>query len=432
MKKRVLILLILVIPFVSGLKGQKVLTLKECYEMAVAITPIAAEREAYSQISALKDKNLSKSWLPTLDAGGSFLYNSSVVDMGVILGSLPIPGIADAIKPLPHEQYKITVDINQVIYDGGAVRNAKALEKADLSINRKQTETDLYKLRSQINTCYFNLLLLKRKRELLNNYLELIGKRIESLQSALSNGVITKSDIDVLTSEKINLIQQLSENETLKGSLLKILSSLTGSEIDSSTELILPAAWNKMTRELSRPELELYDLRKEQLSAGLKVLESKRMPKAFGFATLGYGNPPGNNFFKDEFAPYYMLGASIKWNIFDWNKTRNEKQLINLQQGILEKRKSDLTENLNRLLEAKNAEIVNLNSMLESDTALIAIRKRITGTSESQYENGTITATEFLNALNSERQAMINYEIHKINLAMVRIEYLNIRGKEIE
>jgi outer membrane protein TolC len=274
--------------------------------------------------------------------------------------------------------------------------------------------------------------LLKRKRELLNNYLELIGKRIESLQSALSNGVITKSDIDVLTSEKINLIQQLSENETLKGSLLKILSSLTGSEIDSSTELILPAAWNKMTRELTRPELELYDLRKEQLSAGLKVLESKRMPKAFGFATLGYGNPPGNNFFKDEFAPYYMIGASIKWNIFDWNKTRNEKQLINLQQVILENRKSDLTENLNRLLEAKNAEIVNLNSMLESDTALIAIRKRITGTAESQYENGTITATEFLNALNSERQAMINYEIHKINLTMVRIEYLNISGKEIE
>jgi outer membrane protein TolC len=290
----------------------------------------------------------------------------------------------------------------------------------------------LYKLRSQINTCYFNLLLLKRKRELLNNYLELIGKRIESLQSALSNGVITKSDIDVLTSEKINLIQQLSENETLKGSLLKILSSLTGSEIDSSTELILPAAWNKMTREFTRPELELYDLRKEQLSAGLKVLESKRMPKAFGFATVGYGNPPGNNFFKDEFAPYYMIGASIKWNIFDWNKTRNEKQLINLQQVILENRKSDLTENLNRLLEAKNAEIVNLNSMLESDTALIVIRKRITGTAESQYENGTITATEFLNALNSERQAMINYEIHKINLTMVRIEYLNISGKEIE
>jgi hypothetical protein len=34
--------------------------------------------------------------------------------------------------------------------------------------------------------------------------------------------------------------------------------------------------------------------------------------------------------------------------------------------------------------------------------------------------------------MNSERQALINYEIHKINLALARIEYLNISGKEIE
>ena len=156
------------------------------------------------------------------------------------------------------------------------------------------------------------------------------------------------------------------------------------------------------------------------------------MPKAFGFATLGYGNPPGSDFFRDEFAPYYILGASIKWNIFDWNKTKNEKQMINFQQGIIENRKSDLTDNLNRMLEAKNAEIVNLKNMLESDTVLITLRKRITASAESQYENGNITATELLNEMNSERQALINYEIHKINLAMAKIEYMNISGKEIE
>jgi outer membrane protein TolC len=432
MKKRILILFILIIPFVSGLKGQKVLTLKECYEMAMAATPITAEREAYSQISAVKDKNLSNGWLPTLDASGSFIYNSSVVDMTDVLGAIPIPGIADLIQPLPHEQYKLTVDINQVIYDGGAIKGARALEKADLNINEKQTETDLYKLRGQINSYYFNLLLLNRQKELLQNYLELINKRITSLNSALASGVILKSDIDVITSEKINLEQQLIENGIRKASFLKILANLTGTEIDTSTEFVIPASEEKLTGELTRPELQIFDLRKEQLDASRQVIQSKRIPKAFGFATLGYGNPPGSNFFKDEFAPYYILGAGVKWNIFDWNKTKNEKQLISLQQGILENRKSDLMENLNRLLESKNAEIVNLNSMLESDTALIAIRKRITGTAESQYENGTITATELLNAMNSERQAMINYEIHKINLAMAKIEYLNISGKDIE
>jgi outer membrane protein TolC len=164
----------------------------------------------------------------------------------------------------------------------------------------------------------------------------------------------------------------------------------------------------------------------------MKVIESKRLPKAIGFATLGYGNPPGSNFFKNEFAPYYVLGASIKWNIFDWNKAKNEKQIISFQQGILDNRKNDLTDNLKRLLEAKNSEIESLKALIDRDSELITLRKKITASAESQYQNGIITATEYLNELNTERQAVINYEIHKINLSMARIEYLNISGKEIE
>jgi outer membrane protein TolC len=393
---------------------------------------LASEKKGYTDISKLKDENLVMGWLPTLDANGSLIYNSSVVDLSGVLGSLPIPGIANAIKPLPNEQYKITLDINQVIYDGGAIKGARALEKADLSINEKQTETDLYKLRGQINGYYFNLLLLARQNELLNNYLEIIKKRITSMQSAVNNGVIIKSDVDVLTSEKINIEQQLAENEIRKSSLIKILSDLTGNKIEASTELILPSISGELSNELSRPELQLFDLRKEQLAAGMKVIESKRLPKAIGFATLGYGNPPGSNFFKNEFAPYYVLGASIKWNIFDWNKAKNEKQIISFQQGILDNRKNDLTDNLKRLLEAKNSEIESLKALIDRDSELITLRKKITASAESQYQNGIITATEYLNELNTERQAMINYEIHKINLSMARIEYLNISGKEIE
>ena len=432
MKKRVLTLLIVLISGGVSLQAQKILTLKECYDRAMTVNALASEKKSYSDISRLKDANLVKGWLPTLDANGSFIYNSSVIDMSGVLSGLPIPGIAGAIKPLTHEQYKITVDINQVIYDGGAIKGARELEKADLNVNQKQTETDLYKLREQINSFYFNLLLLSRQKDLLNNYLEIIKKKLGSIQSGINNGVILMSDEDVLTSEKIKIEQQLAENEIRKISFLKILSDLTGDKIDSSTEFVQPLVPGAPTDEISRPDLQLFDLRKEQLAAGIKVIDSKRMPKAFGFATLGYGNPPGSNFFKNEFAPYYLVGAGVKWNIFDWNKTRNERQIISYQQTIIENRKNDLTDNLKRLLESKNSEILSLKTLIETDTELITLRKRITATAESQYQNGTITATDYLNELNSERQADINYEIHKINLALSRIEYVNISGKEIE
>lgn len=432
MNRITLAFIILIIPWIAEGQNGHTLTLKDCYAKAETASALAGEKDSYRRIWELKDKNLSRAWLPTLDASGNLVYNSEVIDIGNSLGSLPIPGIADAIKPLPHEQYKVNVDINQVIYDGGAIKGARSIEKAGLLINEKQAETDLYKLRSQINTYYFNLLLLDRQEELLGNYLAIVTKRIASMQSGVENGVILRTDIDVMTTEKIKLEQQIRENHIRRESLLKILSGLTATEIDPSTELVMPSFGTDTTFVITRPELEIFDLRKDQLDASLQVINSRRMPKAFGFATLGYGNPPGNNFFRDEFAPYYILGAGIKWNIFDWNKAKTEKQIIGLQHVIIENRQTDLTDNLSRMLEAKMAEISSLSVLLETDLELISLRKRITASAESQYENGTITATELLNEITAEKQVLINHEIHRINLAMAQADYYNISGKETE
>jgi outer membrane protein TolC len=412
--------------------GQKVLSLKECYESAYATNALAGEKSDYSEISSLKDKNLKSAWLPELNLNANAAYNSSVVDLSSALGSIPIPGIQNAIIPVPHDQYKITLDINQTIYDGGAIKRSRDVEKADNKVNQAQTETDLYKLRSQVNTLFFNLLLLGRQKDLLKDYYNLISKRLNSVKSGVENGVLLKSDADVLTSEKINLSQQISENKIRRISMLKNLSDLTGTAVDTTTVLVFPEDMETEDEEISRPELLLLDMKKEQLDAGEKMLSSGRMPKAFGFATLGYGNPPGNNFFKDKFDTYYMVGAGIRWNIFDWNKTQNEKQIISIRKNIVQQRKTDITDNLKIQMEAKRAEIENLISLSKSDDELITLRKRISASAESQYQNGIVTATEYLNILNSERQALINAEIHKINLALAKTEYLNIIGKEIE
>jgi hypothetical protein len=103
-----------------------------------------------------------------------------------------------------------------------------------------------------------------------------------------------------------------------------------------------------------------------------------------------------------------------------------------LQKNILENRKKDLTDNISRQLEIKKAEIINLEKLAESDKELAELRKRITASAESQHQNGIITATEYLHIMNSEKQTLINSEIHKINLSLARIEYLNIIGKEVE
>lgn len=432
MKIRYLALLVLLGSNLRAQEKSDIITLGRCYEGAYRVSSIAGEGNTNSEIWQLKDRNLSKGWLPVIDANGTFIYNSSVVDMSAALGALPIPGITDLIRPLPHEQYKVTLDVNQLLYDGGAIKSARAVEKAELEINIKQTETDLYKLRSQINSYFFNILLLERQHELLTNFVNLLDKRLKTMQSAVDNGILLATDMDIIRAEKLKTGQQIAENRIRLASFKKILTELCGIKTDNPGRLVFPEIDINEATEFKRPELALFELRSDQLNASLGLLASKRLPKAFGFASLGYGNPPGNNFFKDEFAPYYILGAGVKWNIFDWNKARTEKNVITLQQSILENRKTDLEQNLERLLEVKRSEISSIEMLLSTDTELIEIRKKIAATAESQYENGIITATELLNEITLEKNALISFELHKVTLAMAKVEYLNISGQEID
>ena len=414
------------------LYSQQSVTLKTCYEKALSNHSMSSDKKVYEDIWQKKDMNLESAWLPTIDVNANFVYNSEVIDMSSAFASIPIPGFADNIKSMPNEQYKMTMDINQVIYDGGAIKGSRQLEKATLAVNEQQTEAEIYKIKSQVNSCYFNILLLRKQGDLLNNYLSEINNRLRMLASAVNNGVTLKTDIDVFMSEKIKLEQQISENRIKRNSLLSILADITGIAFTSDEAFIMPATMTALPDEITRPELKVFDLTKDQIGAGEAILQSRRLPKASGFATLGYGNPPGNNFFKDSFSPYYVIGAGLKWNIYDWNRVKNEKQVITLQEGLIDSKKKDLTLTLQRQLDAKKAEIEALKSQIESDPELIALRKRISSASLSQYENGTITATEYLTQVNNEKQVIINAEVHQISLAMATTEYYNISGKEIE
>ncbi len=431
MKKALLILSGFLLMGIISVNAQQVITLKDCYIKACKNTPLSSEKETYKSIWQVQTKNIEKTWLPTLDVNGSFIYNSSVVDLSDVMGALPVPGISDFIKPLPHEQYKITLDINQLLYDGGYVQKAKMLEEANFRISEKQVETDLYKIRNQVNQCYFNILLHDRQHDLLNNFLDLLNKKLASVNSAIENGILLKTDADVLMAEKIKTVQQITEIAIRKESMLKVLEDITGFKLDNTVRFETPLVIAGISDEIKRPELQIFDLRKEQMNATLELIQSKRMPRIFGFTTFGYGNPPGSNFFKDEFAPFAVVGAGVKWNIYDWNKTAGEKKVVSYQQQLIDTRKSDLEDNLRRLILAKDAEIESTEALLNADARIIELRSRISRTAESQYENGVITATEMMMELNAEKQALVNYEIHKINLVLAKVERLNLMGIEI-
>lgn len=407
-------------------RPQKSITLWQCYDSAAAVSPLAGERDIYAGMTLLRDRNLEASWFPTLDLGGTFNYQSDVVDMSELLGSVPLP--PGSLPTIPHEQYRATVDVSQVIWDGGVTRSAREVERIVSELNMQQNDADLYRLREQVNNYFFSILLVRSQAEVISVLISELDARIREVLSGVENGVVTPVTLDVLRAEKIRAEQSAAELGRRHDALARALEQITGLTDLKFAWLVLPENLVTGNEAIDNPDLRIFDTRSRQLELSKDLLKSQRMPKLFGFAQAGYGNPPGNNFLSDKADVYYSVGAGIKWNIWDWNKNSNDRRSLTLQQHLLDIRKSAAEQGLQRLLTLKMAEIESLRDAADRDEELIALRGSIAAAAASQLRNGTITGSQYMTELNAEKQAVIAAAARKISIARAETEYLYITG----
>lgn len=431
MNKTIISLFVAILSLTGFISAQEAFTLQGCYNDAITSHPLNKQIQTQQEIWRLNDKTILSGWYPTINANANITYNTNVVDMNDLFESLPIPGGLGQIDGMPHDQYKLTVDINQVIWDGGTIKHSRKYEEKSKLINQKNVEIELYKTRENINQTYFGIILQKHHQELLKTYLELFKERIKSSESAIENGIILSTEKSAILAEKMKIEQQLLESEIKLRALCNILADICGKEVDPEDDFILPDIVLPSNQVINRLELNVLKLGLDRLEEGKDLINTKRLPKAFGFATMGYGSPPGLDFFNNSFGTYAVFGAGIKWNIFDWNNSKRNRQKIDLNKTIISSGMKNLEDNIRRAIINKQSEITSMESILVTDKDLIELRKAISVTSESQFNNGTITATEYMAVLNLEKEAVLSYTIHKINLLKAKVEYLNISGNEI-
>jgi outer membrane protein TolC len=331
------------------------------------------------------------------------------------------------IEPLNNDQYRTTIDINQLIYNGGLIDANAKLKEAQTKTQQQQVEVALYQLKFKINYYFFSILVLQERGNILKSKQEQLVLKINEIKTGVKFGAILPSSEKVLEAENLKLKQQLTEINSEKIKLLQNLSSLTFSPISSSTILEKPLITNKLNKESSRPELLLYDLQTEQIETSAAVLTKNLFPKinAFGFA--GYGNP-GLNMLDNSFQPFYMLGIRANWNVFDWNKTKTEKEALTVSKEIVASEKETFQLNAQMQLQEFENEIAKAESILTSDDEIIQLRMDVLKSSDSQLKNGVITSSEYIIDFTNLYEAKINQKVHEIQLELAKANYQITKG----
>jgi outer membrane protein TolC len=427
MKKYVLIIVVLLFPFI--LEAQDTLTVFRCFEAMENYFPKQQEKALQKEQTKLKVKNIKTQWLPDVDLNAQSSYQSDVVEVDLQLDMPPtMGGATDVDVPAPsHDQHKVTLDVNQMIYDGGSVKASKEVEQAAGEINRQSVDVDLYNIREQVSEVYFGILLLKKQRSITETALDDLNRKLETVKSAVENGTLLKSDLYSLQAEKLKVKQSLDQMENQNQSNYQNLRMLTGLEVDTSTALAVPDPQITRDKQYNRPEHKLFELQKQRAEANKEVLKSQNLPKVFAFGQVGYGKP-GLNMLSDEFNSFYIVGAKLSWNLWDWNKTKRQKQVLEVQQKTIDVQEQTFNKNLNIKLSRIQAEINNYERAMEQDKEIISLREKILKDARSKLQNGVITSTDYINDLNQLKKAKLTYEKHKIEWLKAKINYLFTNG----
>lgn len=417
MKKVITILLM----FMSyGTFAQDKLSLDECYELVNSNYPLAKQTELLSQQNDLDVSVIKASKLPQLDFSAQATYQSDVIE-------LPFSMPGTTIEPPNNDQYKAAVSANQIIYGGGVLNKSIAVKEAELKVGQKQVEVSLYQLKKQVTLLYFSILLLQEKDKLLVAKKKQLESKLKEVKAAIKFGVVVPASDKVLEAELLQIEQLFIEINQNKGSLLKTLSDLIGKKIASNTEFQNSILTPVLNSEIKRPELELFQLKKQQIEFSEQLISKQNAPKLMSFGTGGYGNP-GLNMLDNSFQPYYIVGLKLNWNIFDWNANKNKRKSLQINKSIIDNQQEIFSLNTNIELNQHQSEIDKITAFIISDKTIIELRKTILQSADSQLKNGVITSSAYIAELTNLFEAENNLKTHEIQLLLAIANYNTTQG----
>ncbi len=396
-----------------NIQGQTDISLEACLQKARKNYPLYEELQMVQDQLDLRLKLLNSKYYPNFDLNMQASYQNDVphIESEFITFELPVG---------PKDQYKASLDMQQVIFDAGRVKKAKEVENYSHKVEQSNLEVELFQVRGKVIQTYFLILTIQEQLKQLEYQQKILNARIKEMTSAVENGIILSSQLDKLKVEVLNLDQQRIGLVEGKSAAIKILERYIGEDLASD---IVLTEQNEMVdiSSLARPEYQLYEDQRLLLDMRQELNHKNRLPYLSGYGQLGYGNPT-YNMLNDQFGIYYLIGIRLKWNVWDWKKSSHESQYLQIQQNKINQQQKFFDLNIQLAEENKNSDILKMQQMMEKDDEILKFRKSITKASESQMKNGSLTTTDYIADLHAESLAALAKKIHYLELLKAKIE----------
>lgn len=421
MGKRILTFIIIILAVSAHAQ-----TLEECQQAAEKNYPVIKRYDLIGRTTELTVSNLQKEWLPRITASAQATYQNAVAAWPESIKSV-YQRMGLDMKGLKKDQYKVGIDVQQMLYDGGVISSQKRIARQEGKLQEVQNDVNQYQLRQRVNEMYFSLLLLNEQIRLNDDVKALLLSSEKKLAAMVKGGTAATSDYENVMAERLAAEQQNSSLKAQQQMLQRLLSVFCGLEVN---HLQKPKPVEVSTTTNNRPELSMFDSQIKLVEAKEKALNARLMPK-LGLFAQGYYGYPGYNIFEDMMDRKWTLngivGIKMSWDLSAFYTHKNDRERLNMERKMAENAREVFLFN-SRLDEIQHTEDVDrYQKMVQADEEIITLRTNVRKAAESKLAHGIIDVNSLLREINNENAAKAQQAIHEIDMLkeMYNLKYTN-------
>ena len=365
-------------------RANDTLSVQQCRVLALQNNPLQQKKLYAESVYALQTRNIQSSSLPRIQIGGQATWQSDVF-------GLPINSPLFEIPIVPKDQYKLSVDAAQRIWDGGSDRYLRRQRELERDLATAQVDVDVFQLREVVTDLYFKALLLQESEVILNSSKEDLNNRLKQAEAAITEGVALRTSADQIKIQILKTEQQIIGIQSDMSALKAIIAKWIGRE-KTDFELVAPALDNTPLQPEKRPEYQLFEVQQRSFQLQKDRLQLLKQPRIEAFAQGGLGRPNPFNFFETGFEPFLLLGLRASWTPFDWGNQRRDAEVLTVQMKNTDAQRLAFQQRLeaNSLKDDWDLN-VKYKQQLGIDDAMVRLQEDIIRRAEAQVENGVMT-----------------------------------------
>ena len=397
-------------------------TLEECRQAAERNYPLILQYDLIGKTTGLTVANIQKGWLPQVSASAQVSLQSDVTAFPDEFQKL-YRQMGINMEGLKNDQYRIGIDVQQTVYDGGGIRSQKDIARRQGDVQLLQNEVNIYNVLGRVNEMFFSLLLTDEQIRLNADLQKVLEGNERKLAAMWAKGTAAESDWKNVKAERLNVVQQMTSLKSQRSALARMLSTFCGIEINCPVKPDIPEnshnQENPVIADNHRPELKLIDAQLRLADSQEKALDATLMPRLGVFAQGFYGYP-GYNMFEDmmnrRFSWNGMIGARLTWNIGALYTRKNDKAKLQLRRESAEvSRERFLFDNrMEQIQQREN--ISRYRQIMADDEEIISLRSSIRKAAESKLSHGIIDVNDLVREINNENAARVQQTIHEIEM----------------